>query len=120
MKYIKKYEKYEKFFNNYYNIGDYILLHINDNYWPSMRQELKDYINHNIGKIIEINIYDTDSLHIQYDYFYNKFPFVLHSGSVQSIKPSVSILGVSPNKEDLELTLSQYLKMVNNINKYNL
>jgi len=102
MKYIKTYEN--KIFNESL-IDNYIIININDTYWPTMYKDKRTFINNNIGKIVEVNLYDTDSLHIKYYNIPNElrkmyFPedgiFVLHSGH------SVNIVDISKNIEDLE------------------
>ena len=55
MKYIKTYEM----LNNLPKVGDYVISNINFNInIPSNVKELMEFVNNNIGQIIEINVYN--------------------------------------------------------------
>ena len=65
MKYLKLFEEISVTDTNLH-VGDYIIIDAT-NYWPKLDKEVLEFINNNIGQIIEIVPYNKDSFYIKYE-----------------------------------------------------
>ncbi len=115
MKYIKKFEEIDQDKNDEPQIGDYVIC--DDTF--SDDKQLLDFIKNNMGQIIPIDYDDSiDKNHFDYLVKYENIPYALisrffrfYNDTSRPMKRE-EIIYYSPNKEDLEIIITQ--------NKYNL
>ena len=127
MKYIKQYET----LNNEPKVGDYVLCyypdHVNQTYIEFIDDELREFLNNNVGVIIPEYInnvgricpdYLTPRERTQWVYVkYENIPKDLNKINLMALSPMIIlsksfIIAHSPNKEDIEAILAS--------NKFNL
>ena len=114
MKHLKTFENI-KTKNISYKIGDYVLCEIHnlDDFPHSKREKeaLKEFLNHNIGKIIHISPTDIKTQFHDITLFAQKF---FSSGNSLFLEPN-DIIIASPNIEDIK---KEY-EFRQNLKKYN-
>lgn len=114
MKYIKTFESIEE-----PKPGDYVIVKMPDvNFDGSKNNKGKQFINNNIGKIINYSIYDNDQFLIKYDIDFNTcgfdkshFQFLEDPDGQRNIDKKY-IVAFSPDKDKV--------KMLVQTNKFNL
>jgi len=101
----KIYENLEFNKKNNIEVGNYIIINFTDEY-SLMSEKTKDFISTNIGQIVEIVPYNTDSFYVKYEnipkdikrsFFTDKICI-----NINHINKLVRIIGISKNKKDLE------------------
>ena len=112
MKYIKKFENHI----DDIQIGDYVICHEDSD--SNRSNELVDFVNNNIGRIVSHGYYSADDYNITFDNIPKKFKkndyFSIKDGDKEYSRymQKNEIIDWSKNKEELELKLA--------VNKYNI